>query len=182
MYLQDAKIIDLNFSKLAIDEEITKLQKSKDEKSKGLLVKAEKEKERQKKNGAYEFIEKRYVDFLSKKQSRPPYWFTWCRYEKGNNYLELTSWKAKWNYTTVNISTDNYCPDGIVPNAEGNFVFGDLILVKCPLIDHLRRRKLEVDMSKGGAKAKLEKFHSDMGKAGAAIPDADMEEMLGELL
>jgi len=182
MYLPDAKIIDLNFSKLAIDEEITKLQKSKDEKSKKLLEKAKIEKKRQKMNGDYEFIEKRYVDFMGGKQSRPPYWFTWCRYDKSNDYRELTSWKARWNYTPVNVDTDNYYPNGIAPNAEGHFTFGDLILVKCALIDHLKRRKMEVDMSKGGAKAKLEKFHSDMGKSGAAMEDSEMEKMLGDLL
>ncbi len=176
------KIIDLNFSKLAIDEEITKLQKKKDEKSKELLEAAKKEKTRQKMEGDYKFIEKKYIDFMGGKQARPPYWFTWCRYDKANNYRELSSWKARWNYSTVNIDTDNYVPEGVIPNAEGNFTRGDLILVKCPLIDHLKRRKMEVDMSKGGARAKLEKFHSDMSRAGAAIPDEDQERMLGDLL
>jgi len=182
MYLPDAKIIDLNFSKLAVDEEITRLQKKKDEKSKELLEAAKKEKKRQKEAGDYKFIEKRFVDFFGGKQSRPPYWFTWCRYDEKNNYRELASYKAKWNYSVVNMDEDNYCPDGVVPNAEGNYTFGDLILVKCPLIDHLKKRQMEINMSKGGARAKLEKFHSDMGKAGAAIPDDLMDKMLGDLL
>lgn len=176
------KIIDLNFSKLVIDKEITELQKKKDEKSKVLLEKAKKERSRQKVAGDYQFIEKKYVDFMGTTKARPPYWFTWCRYDKVNDFRELTSWKARWNYSTVNTDTDNYCPEGLAPNAAGNFVRGDLILVKCPLIDHLRRRKMEVDMSKGGARAKMEKFHSDMGKSGAAIPDEEMEKMLGGLL
>jgi len=176
------KIIDLNFSKLAIDAKITELQKKKDEKSKGLLEKAKTEKKRQKTTGDYEFIEKKYVDFMGSKSARPPYWFTWCRYEPTNNYRELSSWKARWNYSTVNMDEDNYLPEGIVPNGEGNYTDGDLILVKCPLIDHLRRRKLEVDVSKGGARAKLEKFHSDMQRSGAAIPDEEAERMLGDLI
>ena len=181
MYFKN-KIIDLNFSKLVIDEEITKLQKRPDKKSLGLLEAAKKEKTRQKMEGDYQFVDKKYIDFMGDRQARPPYWFTWCRYDKVNNYRELSSWKARWNYSTVNIDTDNYYPEGLAPNAEGNFTRGDQILVKCPLLDHLKRRQLEVGMSKGGARAKLEKFHSDMTRAGAGIPDDDMEKMLGELL
>ena len=91
----EKKIIDLNFSKLVIDEKITELQRKKDEKSKELLSAAKKEKARQRMAGDYQFIDKRYITFMGDKQARPPYWFTWCRYEKANNYRDLSSWKAR---------------------------------------------------------------------------------------
>ena len=179
MYLNDIRIVDMNVSKLAIDEKITKLQKGRGHEAE--LEKAKAEKKRQQINGEYEFIEKRYIDFKGDKQARPPYWFTWCRYEPGNNYLDYRGYKAKWNYSPVNMDEDNYWPDGQPPNAEGNYIFGDLILVKCPLIDYLRRKLMEKKLSEGGARAKLEKFHSDMDREGAAIPDAEMEKLLSDL-
>jgi len=57
-----------------------------------------------------------------------------------------------------------------------------LILVKCPLIDYLKKRQVDVNLSRGGAKAKLKKFHTDMNKSGGAIPEDMMQEMLGDLL
>ena len=179
-YLPDAKTIDMNASKLAIDEKITELQKS--GKNKAELEKAKAEKKRQKENGDYEFTEMKYVDYKGDREARPPYWFTWCRWEPANNYLELREWKAKWNYTPVNVDEDNYWPFGLAPNSAGEYTFGDLIFVKCPLIDYLKKRQVDVNMSRGGAKAKLKKFHTDMNKAGGAIPEDMMDEMLGELL
>jgi len=179
MYLHDIRTVDLNFSKLAIDEKITKLQKGKGHEAE--LEKAKAEKKRQQTSGTYEFTEKQFIDYKGSRQARPPYWFTWCRYEPANNYLDLREYQAKWNYRPVNVDEDNYWPDGQAPNAEGNYVFGDLIFVKCPLIDYLRRKLMEKKMAEGGARAKLDKFQSDMGKSGAELSEEETERLMGEL-
>ncbi len=154
MYLQDIKVIDLRFS------EVDK-------------------KKSNPKEGSYEFKKKVYVDFKGNKEARPNYWFTWCRYDPVNNYRELREWKIMWGYTPVNIDTDPYWPESVPPDVNGNYVFGDLILVKCRLIDYLKRQLEDMQRSKSASQAKLDGWQAQMEKAGASIPESMIKELVG---
>ncbi len=154
MYLQDIKVIDLRFS------EVDK-------------------KKSNPKEGSYEFKKKVYVDFKGNKEARPDVWFTWCRYDPVNNYRELRVWKIMWGYTPVNIDTDPYWPESVPPDASGNYVFGDLILVKCRLIDYLKRQLEDMQRSKSASQAKLDGWQAQMEKAGASIPESMIKELVG---
>ena len=154
MYLQDIKLIDMRFS-------IWDKKKS------------------DPKEGSYEFDKKVYVDFMGNKEARPDVWFTWCRYDPSNNYRELREWKIMWGYTPVNIDTDPYWPESVPPDVNGNYVFGDLILVKCRLIDYLKRQLEDLKRSKSASQAKLDGWQAQMEKAGASIPESMIQELIG---
>lgn len=154
MHLQDIKVIDLRFSEWD-------------------------KKKSNPKEGSYEFSKKVYVDFKGIKEARPDVWFTWCRYDSVNNYRELREWKIMWGYTPVKRDTDPYWPESIPPDSNGNYVFGDLILVKCRLIDYLKRQLEDMKRSKSAPQAKLDGWKTEMEKQGASIPESMIQELIG---
>ena len=153
MYISDIKIVDLSFSKW--DEKKSNPQ-----------------------DGEYEFDEKVYIDMYGNKESRPPWFFTWCRYSPQNNYREFREWKVT-GYTAVNVDEDKYWPEPLPPNENGHYVFGDVILVKRKLIDELKERLERQTMSKGAAAARLRDWQEKMEREGAAIPESMVKDLLG---
>lgn len=151
MLLHEIKIIDLKHSKW--DEEKSNPKK-----------------------GKYAFIDKKYIDYKDKGR-RPPYFFTWCHYDERNNYLDLRSWKVKWGYEEVT-SRDDYIPEGLGPNVEGHYVYGDLILVRRNLLDELLRLDNEQKMAKLAGKMKEREMRDGFKRAGVAVDDVDIEKML----
>ena len=135
------------------------------------------------KDGVYDFDEKVKVDYRGSGESRETkWWFTWCRYDPRNNYQELREWKIMFGntgFTPVNVDTDHYWPEPLPPDVNGNYVFGDLILVKCRLIDYLKdklERKKRARSNVG--RAKLEKFQEEMERHGASIPASMIDELM----
>lgn len=166
--LDEVKIVDKRFSEL-------ELPKNPEE--------AKRAKIRMEKTGEYRFSKKVYINFYDKGR-RPPYWFTWCRYSPNNNYQDLYEWKMTWGYIPVNRDTDPFWPEPIAPNPEGNYVLGDLILVRINLIDHIQRKLQEQSISSKGARAKLSQFNAAMKRApggSAALPEAMLEKLMGDL-
>lgn len=164
-YLQGIKIVDLRHSELDLPE-----NKNDAGKVKALMFET----------GEFAFKKKVYINFFDKGR-RPPYWFTWCRYSPNNNYRDLYEWKVEWGYTPVNRDTDPFWPEPVAPNAEGNYVRGDLILVKIPLADHLKRKLEEQAVSNLGARAKLKQFNAAMRRSGAELPPEMIDRLMGEL-
>lgn len=150
MNLQDIRIIDLK--KSAFDAKLSKPDE-----------------------GEYVFLDKKYIQGNHSENS----FFSWCRYEPRNGYRELNEWRIKFGYLPVRVADKDFVPDGVPKNAEGHFVYGDLILVKCPLIEELKRRAEAEDMSKGAAKAKIRGFGEQMKREDASIPQGMIDEMLG---
>ena len=158
MYLQQIKFINLEASKW--NKEKSKPQ-----------------------DGLYDFDERIEVDYRATGKARESkWWFTWCRYDPRNNYQELREWKIMFGssgYTPVNVDTDPYWPEPLAPDESGNYVFGDLIWVKCRLIDYLKNkleRKKRVHSNVG--RAKLEKWQEQMERQGASIPTSMFDELL----
>ena len=152
MYLSDIKIVDLRLSEW--DEE-----KSSPE------------------DGDYDFTKKVYVSYGSK-ESRPPWFFTTCRYEITNNYQEFRDWKYD-GYSAVQFGEDEFYPEPLAPNNDGHYVFKDVIWVKRPLVDELKYR-LEKQSRNTSAKSKVEAFQEEMKRKGAGIPDSMIEELIGK--
>jgi len=154
MKLQDVKIIDLRAS--VLDRE-----KSDPE------------------CGRYVFKEKRYVDYKGK-STRPNYKFLWCRWEPKNNYREFNEWNVRWGDTLLTNAVDPYIPEGIPKDAEGHFRYGDVILVKRPLINELKRLEENEKISKRGAGAKMQGFQNEMKLQGVDISDDQFAELTGQ--
>ncbi len=152
MYLSDIKIVDLRFSKW------------------------DKEKSNPK-DGKYDFDKKAYVDMYGTKETRPPWFFTWCRYDPRNNYMEFRDWKIS-GYSAVQFDEDKYWPEPLSPNENGHYVFGDVIAVKRPLIDELKYR-IEKQRRSTSAKSKIAAFQEKMASDGAGIPDSMLRDLLG---
>lgn len=125
--------------------------------------------------GKYVFLKKVYT---TGQNSSDHYHFGWCRYEPRNGYRELREWEVKFGYTPVTNKVDPYYPEGMTPNAEGHYVYGDLIRVKCPLISHLEAMEANEKLSRGAAKGKIDAFKNQMRREGGAIPDSMIDDMI----
>ena len=152
MYLSDIKIVDLRFSKW--DKEKSNPQ-----------------------DGDYVFEEKKYIDMYGNKEARPPWYFTWCRYDPRNDYREFREWKVS-GYSAVQVDDEEYWPEPLAPNENGHYVFGDVICVKRPLIDELKYR-MEKQSRNTSARSKIEAFQEQMSRDGVGVPDSVLRELLG---
>lgn len=154
MYLSDIKIVDLRFSEWD-------------------------KKKSDPKDGDYEFTKKVYIDMYGTKETRPPWYFTWCRYEPTSKppYREFRDWKYS-GYSAVNVDEDDYWPEPLAPDNNGNYVFMDVILVKRPLIDELKYR-LEKQAKGSSAKEKIQAFQEEMEREGVGVPESVLRDLIG---
>lgn len=128
------------------------------------------------KEGKYVFTDKKYVNYKGAGR-RPDYWWTWERFDPRNNYMDLDA--AKWRgFVPVKKDDPDFQPDGVPPNAEGNYVYVDTILVKCALIDELRRRDSNVKDAQGQKKSVRNKFAQETDSAGAGLSQGEIDDML----
>jgi hypothetical protein len=127
--------------------------------------------------GVYPFTKKTYVNYHSDASVRPPYYLTWCRYNPQNGLRELNEWKIKWNFSPVT-TNDDYVPEGVTPNAEGLYVFGDLVFVKCPIQDYINKRRHEMRVSENAPKAIQKQFQAEAKSYGVDLDDEQLEKML----
>lgn len=127
--------------------------------------------------GEYEFIEKKYVDYLDKGR-RPKFWFTSCRYDPINNYKEFREWKYTRRATFLK-KEDGYWPETMAPDAEGKYIYGDAVFVKIPLEVKLKEIEDNRRLSPTG-KSYLERFNSEMEAQGVSVPDSMLNELMGK--
>lgn len=107
---------------------------------------------------------------------KPDHWIWWVRYNPPK-YMEFQTAKVTLPATAVSIDTDPYWPEGLVPDAEGYFVFGDLILMKRKYVDHLRDEVERIKRSRGGAKAAMDEFNELAKREGVAISGKAKEDV-----
>jgi len=154
MYLSEIKLVDMRHS--VIDKD-----KSTPEK------------------GLYAFKKKVYVDYKTKAQ-RPPYFFTWVRYNPRDDFKDVRDYQVKWGYEYVT-KDDPYWPEGLGPDAEGHYRYGDVVLMRCPLINELRKREQEIAISQRASVSKQKGFEAQMGAEGGglhAVDKDDIEKMM----
>jgi len=128
--------------------------------------------------GEYRFKKKAYINYLTK-DGRPPYWFTWERYDQFNGYREYRNALVQ-GYSPVINKIDPYVPEGALLHADGDkWTFDDVVLMKCPLVDELRRRKESKDISESQRLGRqIEAFQSDAASQGAEIKQDEMDKLL----
>ena len=121
------------------------------------------------KKGQYEIEKKVYVDRRSYHQpGRSDKWFSWCRYTPDER--EMNEWKMAWGYEPVVAGKDDYWPEPLTPNASGWYILGDVVLMACPLVNYLQKRKLEEEMATGGGQAVIDRFDQEMKQMGVSVP------------
>lgn len=105
---------------------------------------------------------------------RPLWVFEW-----NNNTPEaISTWGLKFGHTLVT-EKDGYWPEGIPPDAKGNFIRGDLILMKVRVEDHLERRRDEIKRGRIGHKVKTQQFQNQLKAVGADVSEEELEAALG---
>jgi hypothetical protein len=126
--------------------------------------------------GIYEFIEKKYVNYQDP-EVRPPWYFAWCRWTDKNNYAEFNDWKTKYGYSLVTVE-DGYWPEGLAPDADGKYVTGDSVLVKCPLRKYIQRRLHEIKISEQSTQSIIARFKQETKDAGVDLDDRFIRQSL----
>ena len=105
---------------------------------------------------------------------RPLWVFEW-----NNNTPEaISTWGLKFGHTLVT-EADGYWPEGIPPNQSGNFIRGDLILMKVKLEDHLERRRDEIKRGRIGHQVKVQQFQNQLKQVGADVSEQEVTDALG---
>lgn len=154
--LQDVRIIDKRFSQFD-------------------------EKKSDPKKGQYTWIKKEYVD--KRKFDKNKEWKLWlARYDVDSNLKQYWAWKAKLQFEPC-VATDPSNPfvlDGGVVSSEGWWIFGDLVLVKMPLLDYLMMRERNMKISKKGGTSELMAFYEQTKAHGAALPDSIIDDLMGK--
>ena len=117
------------------------------------------------KKGIYVFKDKKYVDYTGKTAPRPQHHLTWCR-DKDH---DLAMQRATFGYEPVKAKDGLYWPEGAVKDASGTYKFGDVILVQCDFLRHLRRKLEEKKLSERGASERFEGFQNKLDEHGARV-------------
>lgn len=113
--------------------------------------------------GNYEFTKKVYVekaDYLDA-QVRPPYKFKWNRYEPRTNYKEVRDWQIKLGASFVT-TKDPWWPEGVPPDSEKKYVFGDAVLMKIPLRQYLEEKERNRLRAERATASKMREFKDNL--------------------
>jgi hypothetical protein len=85
--------------------------------------------------GIYAFDKKVYVvssDYTDPK-TMPRYRLAWVRWDSREDFASVAEWKSQHQATFVNWEDEDFWPEGLTPNASGNYVFQDVVLMKIPI-------------------------------------------------
>jgi len=134
------------------------------------------------KKGKYVFTGKKtyIIDKNYKAASlRPDHKLKWCTVTPG--MMLCKAWELNYNFSYV-MYNDPYWPEPIEPNADGHYVYGDAILMKCPIADYaakVQRERLASAKAVVGTKQKFKNDtkRTDMGDA--SLSDGRAEDLLG---
>jgi hypothetical protein len=104
-----------------------------------------------------------------KPDSGPDHYIWWCRYN-APNYLEYRTAMNTLPARAVSVDTDPYYPEGFEVDANGHFVFGDLILMKRKYADYLKDEIAKVKRSRGSSKALMAEYEELTKSEGVELP------------
>ena len=128
------------------------------------------------KNGQY-FFKDRFVYKLKNGNKISPHWFRWV----ANVPHRLSFVQTSKGYSFVK-KTDDIVPEGMAINAEGNYQYVDLILMRRSLEEYLIER---LAMSKEPGKQKkgaINKFKQNAHKFALDLSDNEFEDQLANML
>jgi hypothetical protein len=126
--------------------------------------------------GAYQFGKKVYLKY----RDNSNFHYAWCRYDGRSipPYADLWDWKTQWGYTPVEAGKDEVWPEGMPPNENGQYVLGDLILVKTPMKNYLEKRARELGASENASKAIIKQFYNESRAMGMDVDEATVGQIL----
>ena len=127
--------------------------------------------------GFWKFKEKVLISY-HEPGARPPHWFEWCRYDNRDNYRHLSEWRYQFGHVPVT-RDDPFWPENVPLNENGHYVIGDLCLVRCRLIDHLKRRWEETESAKKAGQGKIDEFEAAVKTQGDQIEQSLIQELIG---
>jgi len=124
-------------------------------------------------NGLYFFKEKVSITDKSYKDAAtcPPDVLKWGRMTEDGR--QIRKWRLVFHYDFVVHKEDPYYPEGAELDGEGHWVFGDAILMKCPLDVHMQRKVKDLKTADDNLKAKGRQFRTAVAKD---VKDAAMSE------
>lgn len=120
--------------------------------------------------GKYEFLDKQYIDYQVRGR-RPPHYFLWVRYNPADGLRTVREYETSWGFTYVT-ADDPFWPEGL-PLREGKYIFGDVVLMKCPLIIELKRREEARLQSEGQSMSSMKRFQQQAKESGVELSGAD---------
>ena len=124
----------------------------------------------------YVFDNKVYFDKAGVIGPKPPFVLKWGRQTKDG--MEISKWKLRYGFTEV-LAEDGIWPEPLTRNAEGHYVNGDAILMKCSYENYIKKRKREVARSDAQFKSKIKEFTDKAKEDGADLDDEALGKMLG---
>ena len=131
-------------------------------------------------NGLYFFKEKVSITDKSYKDAStcPPDVLKWGRMTENGG--QIRKWRLVYHFDFVVHGEDPYYPEGAELDGEGHWIFGDAILMKCPLELHMERKQKAVKRSEDDLKAKGRAFRMAVEKdaTGAAMSEEETEKYL----
>ena len=145
MMLREIKLVDLNRSKI---------DKKKSDPEKGVYV--------------FESNGKVYVSW-NDPATRPQHYVKWNR----NTPYDIAKWRTLWNYSEVT-AKDPYWPEGIQISQSGYYVYRtDMILMKCPLAEYVKKRQKEIEKSELAVASKRREYEEMIKQKGVAATDIE---------
>jgi len=93
---------------------------------------------------------------------------------------QIRKWRLVYNFDFVVHKEDPYYPEGAELDGEGHWIFGDAILMKCPLELHMQRKQKDLKTAEDSKKAAGRQFRSAVAKdvRDAAMSEEELEPYL----
>jgi len=138
------------------------------------------EKKSDPKKGKYAFVSKVYFtksDFADASLGLNEY-YQWVLFEPNESYRTVQTHKYSWGFEFVTVG-DRMWPEGIEPDSESKYVFKDVVLMKCPLINWLKKVERDQMKSDQQAKSSLASFEKDARDAGIGVSQETLSKLLG---
>ena len=124
--------------------------------------------------GKYVFTDKRHIDYRSPRVVKPRFIVKSHR-NSPDVIMGLQYSNYEWTLLTTE---DNYWPEGLVPNATGNYVFKDAIFMKCPVTKYLENRRAEILRSENAPKMIQNQMKAEAAHYGIGLSDEELGKMM----
>lgn len=152
MFITDVKIIDKKYSKFD-------------------------EKRSDPKKGKYVWLSEVYIDRRGFNRDKE-WFFTTSLYDPKNGCQHFLGERTMYGYEPLE-AEGQFIPKGAILNADGYWQFKDLVFVKLPLMEHLKRREMDINIASKAATNMVKELHQQFKDEGAALPDAEIDRMMG---
>lgn len=138
--------------------------------------KSEMDEESSKKKGVPVFKKKTYYQYRDN-TGLAPWYFYWAPF-KNDTVISMMISNENYEYVTKD---DPYIPEGLRLNAERRYQLGDLVLMKCPLIEYVERRVDARKRAEAKVKSRKDQFSRDISKdGGQTLTEEELQNILGD--